>query len=716
MAAILISGNTQLFTEDMLRRLAEEYTVVVTADEGKQPVPEKEKNIKVYHTHPGEESFHQLFDVYTFQAVYYISGYADGGRGLFGETQQLEQVMLECGRSHAEKLVVLTTIESQNYILGYEGPAELEKKEYHTSWNFAAGQLEDMCRYFTEKMKVRTVILRLPYLADRINEHNFLGEVFRCMYEQERVMLPYHRDDPVDFLTMRDLADLLYQVTDETEDEGGVYDVVSGYHYTYGDLEDMLKLAVPGQQVVYENYPFTVQLPDYPHELRRGYGFIPKDNVMENIGACYRIYTREVAGGRRGLGGKLARIASKIGRNVFKYLELIVVFLAAEIISHFTSDSIYFRFIDVRLCYIMIMGTIHGMRMGLLAAALECLVLIREFAVMGMSGTLLFYNIENWIPFVVYLMAGSITGYVSDKKSDALSFNKWQYSLLRDKYLFLSNVYHGAVENKGEYKRQILGFKDSFGKIFDAVQRLDSELPESIYFHGLKVLEDILENHTIAIYTLDSWQRFGRLAVCSSSQLKRLTKSIRIEDYRPVYEKVKSGQVWKNTEMLEGYPMYACGIFNEGEMVLMVTIQEAQPEQYGMHYMNIFQILCGLVQTSFLRAREYEELAENRIYYPNTNIIYPDRFRQLLDVQMDMKAAGVADYVLVRFYDDDKERISGLLAGVVRASDVLGCDEDGTVYLLLVQMNEKNFRIVGDRLREKGLRYGIVGQEDRRAD
>ena len=86
---------------------------------------------------------------------------------------------------------------------------ELEKKEYHTSWNFAAGQLEDMCRYFTEKMKVRTVILRLPYLADRINEHNFLGEVFRCMYEQERVMLPYHRDDPVDFLTMRDLADLL---------------------------------------------------------------------------------------------------------------------------------------------------------------------------------------------------------------------------------------------------------------------------------------------------------------------------------------------------------------------------------------------------------------------------------------------------------------------------------------------------------------------------
>ena len=156
-------------------------------------------------------------------------------------------------------------------------------------------------------------------------------------------------------------------------------------------------------------------------------------------------------------------------------------------------------------------------------------------------------------------MVGSITGYISNKKNDAIVFQKREYSLLRDKYLFLSDVYHGAVENKGEFKRQILGFQDSFGKIFDAVQKLDSELPESIFFEGLKVLEDILENQTIAIYTLDSWQRFGRLAVCSNRMLTRLTKSVSIDKYQKIYETIHKGQIWKNEQLEPEFPCTPVG-------------------------------------------------------------------------------------------------------------------------------------------------------------
>lgn len=122
--------------------------------------------------------------------------------------------------------------------------------------------------------------------------------------------------------------------------------------------------------------------------------------------------------------GKMLQLAEKAGKGLFKYIELLVVFLVVELISHFTSDSIYFRFVDVRLLYVVVMGTVHGMRMGMLAAGLECLVLIRQYALMGIGGTLLFYNIENWIPFMAYLMVGSITGYISNKKTDAIIFQK----------------------------------------------------------------------------------------------------------------------------------------------------------------------------------------------------------------------------------------------------------------------------------------------------
>lgn len=712
MVNVLICGDAELFAEEVLRRLAERYRVIAAGD---LTLSEKNKNIKIYHTSPQEEQFHQLFDVYSFQAVYYFSGYADGGDGIFGESQQLEQVIRECGRSRVEKLIVLSTVESQNFVAQYGKQGELLGREYATDRAFQAAQLEALCQYYAERMKVHTVLLRVPYLAGRINKGNFLGRTFQNMYEKKKVVFPCHAGDPIDFLSFRDLAELLRRITDETEDEDGVFSAVSGYRYTYAELEEMLRLCVPGLRAGYENRPYMAEFPEYPQELREQYGFIPVDNIMENIGQYYRVFVREVLGAREGIGEKLWAALSAAGRGLFKYAELILFFFAVEFLSRYTSESVYFKFVDVRILYIVIMGTIYGMRAGLVASLLECAALLREYSVIGMSGTLIFYNIENWIPFVVYLMAGSISGYISDKRRDALSFSKREYALLRDKYLFLLDVYHGAMENKGEYRRQILGFKDSFGKIFDAVQKLDNELPESIFFEGLKVLEDILENRSIAIYTLDSWQRYGRLAVCSNAQLTKLTKSIKIAEYQQMYDVASSGGVWKNTELVQDLPMYACGIFREEKMALLVVIWKVEPEQYGMHYMNIFKILCGLVQTSFLRAMEYERLSESRIYYPDTHIVYPERMRQLAQVQEAMREAGVADYVLLRFEDKDKKKIDEAVTGIIRASDILGTDEEGNVYLLLVQMNRKNFSIVGKRLEERGLAYDLIELDDGKA-
>src|SRR5699024_8241959 len=125
----------------------------------------------------------------------------------------------------------------------------------------------------------------------------------------------------------------------------------------------------------------------------------------------------------------------------------------------------------------------------------------------GMEWTVLFYNVENWIPFTTYLMAGSVTGYVKNKKTEEIKFTREEYELLRDKYIFLNEVYRSTMENKGEYKKQILGFKDSFGRIFDAVQKLDHILPQEIFLEALLIMEDILENHSIAIYSVDQYER-----------------------------------------------------------------------------------------------------------------------------------------------------------------------------------------------------------------
>ena len=63
MTEILICGCTELFTEDALLRLAEEYRVVIA---GPSAVSGNQKHITAYKTSPTEEKFRQLFDVYSF--------------------------------------------------------------------------------------------------------------------------------------------------------------------------------------------------------------------------------------------------------------------------------------------------------------------------------------------------------------------------------------------------------------------------------------------------------------------------------------------------------------------------------------------------------------------------------------------------------------------------------------------------------------------------
>ena len=124
--------------------------------------------------------------------------------------------------------------------------------------------------------------------------------------------------------------------------------------------------------------------------------------------------------------------------------------------------------------------------------------------------------------------------------------------------------------------------------------------------------------------------------------------------------------------------------------------------------MNMFRILCGLVQTAFLRALEYTELTEEQTYYPDTNVMRSNRFMELLSVQEEMKERLIAEYVLVRLDETDKQKVSNTLSRIVRTTDIIGEGSDGRLYLLLTQANRENFRFVENRLAATGLRYRVT--------
>lgn len=703
MADILISGALEHFPESTAVFLAENSRIVLAGKHAPEKI--KERRITSYRTEPEDKQFQQLFDVYSFQTVFFISGFADGGSG-GEELGQLERLLDMCVAARIDKMIVLSTVESLNYVLEETGD-RLIQKEYLSGKALLSGQMEELCRYYSKKEGIKIITLHLPYLADwNWSGTGFLCDVFSKIKNKEPLNFNAGREDRIDFISSKDLARLLQCIVEEQEDADGAFFVCSGFQNTYETFaKELGKLAEITVQ--YSSESGGIPWQNYPYELRRVYGFIPMDHVVEDIPRYYQDYIEKTKEKKPTVMERLRNLfMSQVG--FFRYVELIVVFFLVEIMNSYMSVSVYFKFVDIRLLFIVMMATIYGMRLGICAAALECLALVWQYGKMGVDWALLFYNIENWIPFAAYLMAGSVSGYIKNKSTDELRFMKEEHRLLYDKYMFLNNAYYGALENKKEYKKQIIGFKDSFGKIFDAVQRLDSMVPQKIYFEGLKVMEDILENRTIAIYSLDRWQRFGRLAVCSSSMSKSLAKSLNLEEHQRLYETVRSGQVWKNTDLLPDEPMYADGVIQNGQLALLIVVYHAGQEQYSVRYMNIFHILCGLVQTAFLRARDYEQLLEERIYYPETTVVYPERFLEIVRAQEEMKRSGVADFVLLKLKERDRKNASESMSGVIRSTDMLGADEDGNIYVLLAQAGMDTFHFVGDRLQQRGIAYEIV--------
>ena len=69
--------------------------------------------------------------------------------------------------------------------------------------------------------------------------------------------------------------------------------------------------------------------------------------------------------------------------------------------------------------------------------------------------------------------------------------------------------------------------------------------PQKLFMETIRVMEDVLENHTIVLYSLDSWKRFGRMEMSSPEIRRKMPNSIRIEEYQnaiETLERVRSGE------------------------------------------------------------------------------------------------------------------------------------------------------------------------------
>ena len=358
--------------------------------------------------------------------------------------------------------------------------------------------------------------------------------------------------------------------------------------------------------------------------------------------------------------GHFANIRNWISKNtlLIHILELISGFILFEFLNKYTGTYAQFKMIDLRLVFIVFMGSLYGINYGISAAALETCSLIAAYRQENVNIYTLFYEASNWIPFIFYFAAGAVCGYIRLKNKEDIEFVTKENRLIKEKFFFMQEMYQETLQDKRQYKKQILGSRDSFGKIFDITRKLDVIQPQKLFMETIRVMEDILENHTIVLYSLDSWKRFGRMEMSSPEIRRKMPNSIRVEEYQNAIETLEKGEV----------------------------------------------------EVSLLRALEYQEAVRDREYVEGTHILKTEYFMERLKLFHSIKEQKIGSYALLQIENPEMtlEETDRILKNKIRENDILGISEDGQLYLILSQVDDAMLPIVIERLEKNGLHCRVI--------
>lgn len=693
---ILFTGNLSSVSDEFIAKFKEDYKCVAYSEKDSSHI--KSKEVLVYrHEIDKDEELLKIFNTFDFETVIFFSHAIDGTVKFFDELESLENV-INVSKKHKIKNFIY--IESNDL----KGVWCIERSI--KSRQIVVNACEELCKSIEEEHKMHFMVMRVPYLYSMSESKCQLREWITEGIKEKQIKIRGGNDLETDFLCDEDLGELLVRVLDEPLDSYYIEMNLSGDNgITLAELGEFLEQKIPDAKVSYGRHKDCIPCVYKDHVARREYGWFPKHVLTEDI---EDIISNSISSKKkkRDLYERRKRYR-KIQEKVRILVEMIVLFCIAEFLNYYTKNNVFLNFIDFRFVFIAIMGTMNGLNPGVASAILSCLGYIISRSG-EMQWQILFYNVENWLPFACYFLLGAISGYTRDKHDDEVLYAKEEYEILEKKYIFLSGLYDKVLESKDSFNSQIIGYKDSFGKIYSVVKRLDTTLPDQVFYEAVVILEELLDNYSVAIYAINKNSDFARLNVCSKLMNNTLNKSLKISDYPQVLEALRARQGFVNTDCYENYPAYAAPIHRDGELLGMILLMNSTDRQMNMEFANKFNIISDLISDSLIRALEFDNLSDH--YVKGTQILQTEKYKEVLAVKEQMQEKQYLDYILLRIIRNgmEIEELSNQVGRLVRNNDVLGLGEDGEVYLLLSQTRKDDLKVIEERMKKNDVLFEVV--------
>ena len=673
------------------------------------PLDDLPNNVRFFNIEPTDELFQRVIRVGSFDAAVFFLARGEHSDKTEGGVTAFQSMLEHCEDSGVNQVILVSSGEVFSGLVDNAGVSESTAAVPKGAQGFQIKAAEDMCLQYSKTSRMKVTIVRLPYIYQREDASGgdgLLSRLFRAVAEGSgKFELPGSPDTRCDFLSDVEAARLIWLIIDEGISLKSLFvNAGTGKPVTLGETANLVNQHYPALSISYSGDSSDVPPPMRTQIAKSEYGW----NVLHNLPDDFENIKDTI---KAAPVHKFAKIVKFIRRtqSFFRGSRgfIVIEFAAATAILHILSAALknisFMRWIDLRLIFVVIMSTLHGTIAGIAAGGIAGVMLFLSFG--DIDWRMIMYNPENWIPFALYIIMGVALGSKADRQIDSNKYLEDRLTLAEQTNVYLVELYDEAVQVKDKYRDQILGYKDNFGRIYSIVKKLNSETAEYVFSSAVEVLEDVLENNSIAIYSISANGGYARMTVCSRPLHGEIIRSLRMHDYPQIMEKATQRDIWFNRNLLADFPAYCAPVYNDEDLIALVMIWRTDVDQMSLHFSNLFRILTGLIQESLIRAVKFNKLRESTSYFPDSRILLKDAFHEAYKANLALAESEKADFSLLTAArsggDTAAQNIQ--LETCIRESDIAGAINDTLFGIILKNIPSGDLAVLLERFKSRGV-------------
>ncbi len=716
---ILLIGSSGNLLNSMVNRLHKEGHRIFLLT-GEKEKKERNKHIfECYYFDFENESVPQVFESVHPDVTLYL-GACDPGTKVTDETKAvhyfsgLTNLLVSFSTMQMGRFVYLSTSDI------FEGGRdsfvfEDDKPCCDTPRALVLAQAEELCVSYRRNLNRDIVVLRLDQIyhipGNRSEVKGNCGRL--CLEAVQEHTITWDESSFFSMLNEADAVEFIYRMMSCREHREGLYNISSSVLVT----EQMLADYILGTGVEAELHKTNTAASGrvlsnkrYREEFGMRFFSEPQD-MAERTVQYMQEHPEDFKKESERRKSLIKLISDKMGWlfwTLLPYIENLICFIPFFMLNNRAMGSKYFDRLDFYLLYVLLFAIIYGQQQATFSGILATAgYLFRQTYTQSSLGVLSSYNTYIWLAqlFIVGMTVGCLRDKLREQKQESIEETKYLTSRVDD----ISNINKSNVHVKDSLRTQIINQNNSMGKIYEITSSLNQYSTEEVLFQAAEIMAKLMETKDVAVYMVSNHD-YARLLAATSDKAKSMGRAIRYRETGDMFEALDRRQVFINRKLDQSLPMMANGIYENDEILIIVTAWGIPWEAMTLGQANMMSIVSSLIREAVLRAGQYMKALEGQRYEKGSNVLNKQAFSAFVQMFQSAQARGLTDCTLLRYSGKNAISKSREIGASLRQSDYLGSMEDGSLYILLPNANANDAQFVIRRLADKGFEVSIVGE------